>query len=252
MTMTCFPRRARAARNAAIAILASGVFAAVPAAGQQVGAEVRHPIQPPQLLNAAEITRLSDENYPAVMRDSSINLGVLVRLRVMPDSTVDPASVTVERSWKPQFAAPALAVAPRMRFSPATIDGRPVPVWIQTTLSFWNEPRPSDEGTYQLPAPDREPRLLNAGAVARAMDAQYPPDLRARGEPGDVLLRFRVDPDGMVEDLQVTVLAATDPALMEPAVAATRVMRFSPAIFNRVPVNHWVTMPLRFGPPARR
>lgn len=215
--------------------------------GQQIGAEIQSPVQPPRLVNGREMEQLGHEHYPAVMRDSTPRgYGVSLQLRVLADSTVDPASIRVEWARNPAFAQAAMEIAPRMRFSPATAGGRAIPVWIRTGINFSPEPPSSGgEGTYDM-STDEPARLRNAGQVAREVAALYPPALRQAGVSGDVLIRMRVDPNGRVEADRVSVDLTTDPAFEEAAIAVTRVMRFTPAKIDNFPVNGWVVIPIHF------
>lgn len=62
---------------------------------------------------------------------------VVLRLRVDTDGTVDPdGGVRVESSADPALTAAALRVVPRMRFSPGTLNGRPVRMWVELPLDF--------------------------------------------------------------------------------------------------------------------
>jgi protein TonB len=237
---------ANAVRTAAILLIAAASWlgSAAPAAGQR---QEPFAIQPPLLLNDREITRLTTERYPAAMRERGIlGAGVALKFRVLADSTVDPASITVERTRDPAFVEPAMEIARGLRFSPATVDGRPVPAWYRFTLNF-SAQAPSDEGTYAMTI-DEPPILRNVREMERHIAEAYPAALRDRGVSGDVLLVFRVDPRGRVEPDRVTVMVWTDPAFEEAAVAVTRFMRFRPGLIDDHPVNGWVTMPIHFGP----
>jgi TonB family protein len=164
---------------------------------------------------------------------------------VLTDSTVDPASLTMERTRDSAFVAPALEIARGLRFVPATVGGRPVAAWYRFTLNFSAEP-PSDEGTYAMTTD--EPATLRNGRELERRIAQAYEGLRDRVTSGDVLLSFRVDPQGRVEPDRVTVEVWTDPALEQAAVDVTRFMRFRPGRIDGHPVNDWVTMPIHFGP----
>lgn len=79
---------------------------------------------------------------------------------------------------------------------------------------------------------------------------KYPRELRNRGIPGRVLLRFVVDTNGRVQNPEVA--QSTDPAFNRPALEAIRAWRFSPAIQNGKPVKTMTQMPLLFSSHPRR
>lgn len=74
-------------------------------------------------------------------------------------------------------------------------------------------------------AADTLPVLLDASAVARAMQAAYPPLLRDAGVTGTAVLRFRVDSRGVPGEAEV--VRASHPAFADAAKRALREARFS-------------------------
>lgn len=90
--------------------------------------------QLPALTNAAEISQLLQTRYPPLLRDAGMTGVVQVQVVVAPDGTVRSASV--ESATHELFAAPAAAVAARMRFRPAMKDGRPVATRLIIPIAF--------------------------------------------------------------------------------------------------------------------
>jgi TonB family protein len=225
------PHHLRLACRAALALLASGAWlaAAPPAAGQGY------------LLNGSEIQREIAARYPPAMREGGVSGRVRLRLRVLPDSTVDPSSVAVEWASDAAFVEPATSLIPRMRFAPAA-----VPVWIRHSVEFEVRGPDPDEGTYELSAVEEMPRLLNAAEVARQIEARYPPALVESGVTGYVLLRFRVMENGTVDPETIGVDVSTHLELEEPAVTVARSMRFRPARVSGRPIPVWLTIPIHF------
>jgi TonB family protein len=202
-------------------------------------------IQMPRLLNPDEITPRIAARFPPALRDRGISSGsASLRFRILADGTVDSASITVEGSSNPAFVEPATAIAPRMRFAPAKLEGRTVPGWIRYDLDF----RDSDEAIegHEMPALEELPVLRNRGEVARHNSALYPPDLRDSGVEGAVIVRFRISEDGTVDPGTITVPVMTDLAFEEPAITVVRRMRFTPAKVGGRPVALTVTIPVEF------
>ena len=259
------PPRAASARGTAFVLFASATWlaAAPPAAAQrsdqerspEAAPEYRYPsfsIERPTLLNTDEITPRLAALFPPALRERGIRSGsASLRFRALADSTVDSASITVEGSSNPAFVELARAIAPRMRFAPVSLDGRTVPAWIRYEVAF-QAPKDQDdaEGTYEMPAVEELPVLLNRHDVGRQISALYPPALRASGVPGAILLHFRVSQNGTADPETITVLVVTDLAFEQPAMSVVRRMRFTPAKLGGWPVNVWISLPIQFAVPT--
>jgi TonB family protein len=99
------------------------------------------------------------------------------------------------------------------------------------------------------------PVLRNEAEVMRHSAAAYPAALRDSAISGDVILKFRVRVDSTVDPASITVVQATNPAFVEPAVSVALEMRFAPARSGGAPVAAWTRFPVQFRigtpPPAR-
>jgi TonB family protein len=85
------------------------------------------------------------------------------------------------------------------------------------------------------------PRLFVAAAP------EYPPALEAANLKGQVMVAFRIGPNGAVYN--PVVKSATDPAFGEAALAAVRVWRFLPAVKDDAAVGMDVVVPVVFDSP---
>jgi periplasmic protein TonB len=103
------------------------------------------------------------------------------------------------------------------------------------------------EETYGASSVDRLPEIANSAEIAATMEKVYPPELRAAGVTGFVVLRFRVRDDGWVDEESVLVSRSSHPAFAEAACAVARRIRFTPARYRGRPVRVWVELPLEFG-----
>jgi protein TonB len=92
--------------------------------------------EPPHIQNAPEVERQIARHYPRALRRAGVTGEVRLRFRITPDGRVDPSSLRVESSTNAAFEEPAAAAAVRMRFSPATLGGRPVAVWVSVPITF--------------------------------------------------------------------------------------------------------------------
>lgn len=235
-------------RSPALLLLAAAacLAAALPAAAQMDA------LEPPRLLNGDDIDQRIGESHPPAQRDSGRSGYVILYFKVREDSTVDPASIVVQDASLPAFVAPAAALVPRMRFAPARLRGRPVPVW--TSHHVWFQlprpPGPPDEGTYELGVIEEQPAFRNAARFGQQIEARYPPELRASGVSGGAVVRFRILENGTVAPESPRVELATEPRFGEAAVSVIRETRFRPAKVGGRPVKVWITAPIWFGAPA--
>jgi periplasmic protein TonB len=90
----------------------------------------------PRLSNQAEIARQLERNYPALLRDAGVQGVVQVRMRVMEDGRVDPASITIVSASHEQFGDATRRTVERLRFRPARVGGRPVRVWVELPIQW--------------------------------------------------------------------------------------------------------------------
>ena len=90
----------------------------------------------PELSNRNDVARQISRNYPPLLRDAGVTGQVTIRMRVMEDGRVDPASIQVENATHDAFGDAAKRVVERMRFRPAKVGGRAVKVWVTLPVTF--------------------------------------------------------------------------------------------------------------------
>jgi TonB family protein len=96
----------------------------------------------PTLRNAGEVEAALADLYPPVLRDAGITGRVMLSFVVDSDGAIDPTSVTIVSASRYEFAAASAAVARLLKFSPARIDGRPVPVLVTMPVTWTLERSP--------------------------------------------------------------------------------------------------------------
>jgi TonB family protein len=90
------------------------------------------------------------------------------------------------------------------------------------------------------------PRLANGEEVQAAIEAEYPPELRAAGVQGVVRLSLLVSEDGVPVDYRV-LQGSGFPALDRAAGRVARVLRFEPARdSDGDPLQVWASFPIVF------
>lgn len=127
--------------------------ATVPAEGTYSLSEVE---EQPMLANRADMARLIQRSYPPEMRSRGETGTVTLRFRIQTDGRVDSASVMIENASSPEFTEPAAKVARAMRFRPAKIENRAVPVWVTLPITFMPVPRTAP--ATRAPGDARPPR----------------------------------------------------------------------------------------------
>lgn len=100
--------------------------------------------QQPTLLNGAEMERRISALYPSALLDTRVGGTVVLNFRIQASGIADSSSVTVEEATHPAFVEPAMIILREMRFAPARVGGRPVPVWVMIPIYFSYMRSPSE------------------------------------------------------------------------------------------------------------
>lgn len=90
----------------------------------------------PQLQNASEVQRLLQRLYPPLLRDAGITGQVQMKFVVNASGRVEATSVSVVNASHDQFGEASTKVVEKMRFKPAKVGGRAVPVLVQIPISW--------------------------------------------------------------------------------------------------------------------
>jgi TonB family protein len=90
----------------------------------------------PRPTNTADFSRQMARNYPPLLRDSGVQGTVQVRFRVLPDGRVDGESIQITNSTHEQFNDPTIRAVRTLRFRPARVNNRPVPVWVEQPIQW--------------------------------------------------------------------------------------------------------------------
>lgn len=104
----------------------------------------------------------------------------------------------------------------------------------------------AEVGERPQPTPyDTPPQLVDADRVRALLATAYPPDLRAAGVGGTVVLWLHLASDGTVLGTVIKE-GSGEQRLDEAAVRVAEKIRFTPARFQGEPVPVWVMLPLTF------
>lgn len=178
---------------------------------------------PPTLANRQEITD--------ALRAVGSGMEAKVVLMVHVDHQGRVRQVRIEESSGDEgLDDAALWVGERMRFEPATYQGRKVPAVVQVPVKF-----------DVVVSPLREPRIRNADDVVEMMATEY------GHVEGAVKLRIRVNMEGSVQF--VKTVEGTDSSAMDAAGKLVHELVFWPAFKSFRPVEVWVNIYFNFAGP---
>lgn len=90
----------------------------------------------PKLQNAAEVQRLLQRLYPPLLRDAGITGQVTIKFVVNAQGRVDPGSVSVVTASHEAFGEASTKVGEKLRFKPAKVGGRAVPVLVTMPIAW--------------------------------------------------------------------------------------------------------------------
>lgn len=90
----------------------------------------------PTLSNGREVARLLDRNYPRSLAEQGVAGQVMLELIVDVNGRVRPGSVRVVSATDPQFSEASVRIAERLRFTPARVGDRAVPVMVTLPIDW--------------------------------------------------------------------------------------------------------------------
>lgn len=90
----------------------------------------------PRLLNTSESQVALQRLYPPMLRDAGVMGRTVIKFVVDAKGRTDPGSIVVMSTSHPDFAGASAAVVSTMRFSPARLGGRAVPVLVAIPISW--------------------------------------------------------------------------------------------------------------------
>ena len=89
----------------------------------------------PTLLGWREVAAVLEEEYPALLREAGVGGSAKVWLLIDADGVLRDIRID-ESSGHQALDQAAIRVARVMRFSPASNEGEPVPVWVSIPITF--------------------------------------------------------------------------------------------------------------------
>lgn len=228
----------------------------------------------PVPVNVADLRAALAAGYPPALLAAGTGGRVMLSFVVAEDGAVRDARVV--SSSDPAFNAPSMAAISVLRFSPGAVRGSAVATRVEIPVQ-WQAPPPvaqaqaqhAGEGvvssagrtqdgervytmtdvvaqvrTYELSQVEEQPRPLNIADLRRALERNYPAELRSASSTGTVQVRFRVTAQGTTEAFTIT--HTTDPRFNRATIESVRALRFRPAKVGGRPVAVWVELPVQW------
>lgn len=90
----------------------------------------------PKLTNAAEVQRLLQRLYPPLLRDAGITGQATIKFVVDAEGRVDPGTISVVSATHDAFGEASTKVGEKLKFKPAKVGGRPVPVLVTMPITW--------------------------------------------------------------------------------------------------------------------
>ncbi len=191
--------------------------------------------------------------YPEWARFSGGRTGtVYVKFKVNEDGSVNDV-----RALKGLmiFVKSAIDAISQYRFHPAKHEGKAVAVWMTHRISF-RPPKPKavatpdpgeavGEKVFEIGSVDVKP------VVIHSVQPVYPDVAKKAGLAGDVALKFKVNVDGSVSNVDAFVLKGGE-IFRKPAIEAVTQFLYNPAEHEGKPVAVWMTHHFTFALPDQQ
>lgn len=181
-------------------------------------------IKPPRLIKKVNPV------YPEEARKERVEGVVILEARTDEEGNVD--QVRVLKSNATLLNEPAIDAVKQWKYEPFYKDGKPRPIVFTVTVSFKLkdvETGEFDKGAV-IAGEDKEikpPKLL------KKVDPEYPEEARKARIQGVVILRVRINEEGLVE--RIIVMKSESEMLNKPAVDAVRQWKYEPLYIEGKP-----------------
>jgi TonB family protein len=190
------------------------------------------PVKLPQGVEAVDTPRICFYGI-GVKADGSP--GKVETLRASDDAVCDEGA---EKIWQ-------------WRFTPGSVDGKAVPVWVRMTLRFRpgaNSAIPFVQGSGarlgSSGSGSHEKAFDTPPVATHVEEAEYSDEARRAGVEGTVLIELTVSETGMPADIRV--LRPVEMGLSERAVQAVSQYRFRPALKDGKPIAATINVEVSF------
>ncbi len=227
----------------------SGVLASnppQPLEGERVSEAVMRPLRIQKV----------DPIYPAIAVQSKMEGAVVLDMRVDSSGNVEKVVVV---SGSPLLARAAMEAVKQWKYTPYVKNGESTAAVSTVRLNFSlesgngivSESEPSLDASpprFVVPRIARPLRVrvssgVSSGMLAKKVAPEYPPDARAAGVQGTVVLQANIDKEGNVSNL---LLVSGDPMLAPAAIDAVKQWKYKPYLLNGEAVEVETTIQVNF------
>ncbi len=205
----------------------------VPAPGEETSSKPTGPIRVSGGVAAGALISHPSPVYPPEAKTAGIQGAVVLHAVISQEGNVETLTVV---SGPTALQVSAMDAVRQWKYKPYLLNGKPVEVATTVTVNFSlaeDAPAPPSPGTSRDP---NRPLRVSAGVMAaqatHQVPPQYPPDAKAAGIQGTVVLRAAISKDGAIEDLQVM---SGPPELTTSATDAVRQWTYKPFLLNGEP-----------------
>ncbi|HUH64462.1 MAG TPA: energy transducer TonB [Terracidiphilus sp.] len=174
--------------------------------------------------------------YSERMRETDAAGTVLLTSIVGADGF--PSGTDIVVPFARPFDAAAVYATNQMRFEPAMLFRKPVPVRIFVEIEFTGAGRPALPRVIPSGIPVEPPVALNAVHIS------YPRKARKQRVSGTVIVSFIATREGLTSDVEL--IRPVSRELDQTAMRAVRLLRFKPAMMRGQPVPSHITADVTF------
>ncbi len=174
--------------------------------------------------------------YPEEAKQKGVQGGVVIEVTVNEKGEVWDARVVRGESLLQNAALEAVR---RWRFSPALLNGNPVPILAHVEMEF----RLDSASAPAKSRPIRVDEKIHAAKLLYQVQPEYPEEAKRLRIEGEVILRITVDEGGAVIDAHPM---SGHQLLTDAAVQAVRQWKYSSTLLNGEPVKVEATVTISF------
>lgn len=196
-------------------------------------------LEPPRLLNQAELLVAVREHYPLVFRKNGIGGVAQVRLFVDAAGAVDSVRLG-SSTGVPELDEAAFNLSNMMKFEPARVGGEPRGLWLELPITMMPPARIDSPSVNVI-------ELANGKEILEAVRENTPEALRKERYVFDAKLWVQVDANGRVVDVDIertSCVEDTDRIIYHLA----RALHFRATDGYEGPIDGWTNVKITLDP----
>ncbi|MEW5843348.1 MAG: energy transducer TonB [Bacteroidota bacterium] len=188
--------------------------------------------------------------YPQLAKLAGIQGTVYLKLLIDKKGNVEKAKV--EQGVKDMLDESALNAAKKAKFTPATMNDKPVKVWVILPVAFKLGVEREDEdvskkvesGEKGEPGINEFVKVEKLPEMVEGSTPVYPKEAKEKGIEGKVYVKVLVDKEGNPK--KAIVIRSDAEIFNQSAVDAAMKSKFTPAVNKGEKIAVWVVLPYKF------